>query len=234
MDRKKENFLTVYRAQAAIVSKAIDAAGISRTTFHRWRREDPEFDECAAEIEEAQIDFAESKLLEAINAGDVRAITFYLKCKGKQRGWSETAQKQEPQQPGITVQHGQEIEVEVKDKTIKSRIEYKQRNIVKLLKEQGKYTADLTYQVRITASLLVRAELLADEIFAPGHNAVNSEFSREGNTRESIAPKERLYLEVARSAQKALTALGMNTEGKAAKPTDDNFNEFLNQFKDSQ
>ena len=158
----------------------------------------------------------------------------YLKCKGKQRGWSETAQKQEPQQPGITVQHGQEIEVEVKDKTIKSRIEYKQRNIVKLLKEQGKYTADLTYQVRITASLLVRAELLADEIFAPGHNAVNSEFSREGNTRESIAPKERLYLEVARSAQKALTALGMNTEGKAAKPTDDNFNEFLSQFKDSQ
>ena len=234
MDRKKENFLTVYRAQAAIVSKAIDAAGISRTTFHRWRREDPEFDECAAEIEEAQIDFAESKLLEAINAGDVRAITFYLKCQGKQRGWSETAQKQEPQQPGITVQHGQEIEVEVKDKTIKSRIEYKQRNIVKLLKEQGKYTADLTYQVRITASLLVRAELLADEIFAPGHNAVNSEFSREGNTRESIAPKERLYLEVARSAQKALTALGMNTEGKAAKPTDDNFNEFFNQFKDSQ
>lgn len=234
MDRKKENFLTVYRAQAAIVSKAIDAAGISRTTFHRWRREDPEFDECAAEIEEAQIDFAESKLLEAINAGDVRAITFYLKCKGKQRGWSETAQKQEPQQPGITVQHGQEIGVEVKDKTIKSRIAYKQRNIVKLLKEQGKYTADLTYQVRITASLLVRAELLADEIFAPGHNAVNSEFSREGNTRESIAPKERLYLEVARSAQKALTALGMNTEGKAAKPTDDNFNEFLNQFKDSQ
>lgn len=234
MDRKKENFLTAYRAQAAIVSKAIDAAGISRTTFHRWRREDPEFDECAAEIEEAQIDFAESKLLEAINAGDVRAITFYLKCKGKQRGWSETAQKQEPQQHGITVQHEQEIEVEVKDKTIKSRIAYKQRNIVKLLKEQGKYTADLTYQVRITASLLVRAELLADEIFAPGHNAVNSEFSREGNTRESIAPKERLYLEVARSAQKALTALGMNTEGKAAKPTDDNFNEFLNQFKDSQ
>lgn len=234
MDRKKENFLTVYRAQAAIVSKAIDAAGISRTTFHRWRREDPEFDERTSEIEEAQIDFAESKLLEAINAGDVRAITFYLKCKGKQRGWSDTAQKQEPQQPGITVQHGQEIEVEVKDKTIKSRIAYKQRNIVKLLKEQGKYTADLTYQVRITASLLVRAELLADEIFAPGHNAVNSEFSREGNTRESIAPKERLYLEVARSAQKALTALGMNTEGKAAKPTDDNFNEFLNQFKDSQ
>lgn len=234
MDRKKENFLTVYRAQAAIVSKAIDAAGISRTTFHRWRREDPEFDERTAEIEEAQIDFAESKLLEAINAGDVRAITFYLKCKGKQRGWSETAQKQEPQQPGITVQHGQEIEVEVKDKTIKSRIAYKQRNIVKLLKEQGKYTADLTYQVRITASLLVRAELLADEIFSPGHNAVNSEISREGNTRESIAPKERLYLEVARSAQKALTALGMNTDGKAAKPTDDNFNEFLNQFKDSQ
>lgn len=232
MDRKKERFLEVYRAKAGIVSDAIDAVGISRTTFHRWRREDPEFDEGAAEVEEAQMDFAESKLLEAINAGDVRAIIFYLKCKGKKRGWSETAQKQEPQQPGITVQHGQEVEVEVKDKTIKSRIAYKQRNIVKLLKEQGKYTADLTYQVRITASLLVRAELLADEIFAPGHNAVNSELSREGNPRESIAPKERLYLEVARSAQKALTALGMNTDGKAAKPTDDNFNEFLNQFKE--
>ena len=103
----------------------------------------------------------------------------------------------------------------------------KKAYIVKLLKEQGKYTAELTYQVDITAKLLVRADILGDEIMAGGHRAVNVEYSREGNARKTIDPKEKLYIELLEKGQKALRALGMNTESKERKADSDEFNDFL-------
>lgn len=42
-----------------------------------------------AEVEDQTLDWAESRLLELINRGDKTAILFYLKCKGKARGYTE-------------------------------------------------------------------------------------------------------------------------------------------------
>lgn len=42
-----------------------------------------------AEVEDQTLDWAESRLLELISRGDKTAILFYLKCKGKARGYTE-------------------------------------------------------------------------------------------------------------------------------------------------
>lgn len=41
------------------------------------------------EVEYSTLDFAESKLLQLLDMGDKTAIIFYLKCKGKSRGYIE-------------------------------------------------------------------------------------------------------------------------------------------------
>lgn len=117
---------------------------------------------------------------------------------------------------------------------IERRVKSKKAYIVKLLKEQGKYTAELTYQVEITARLLARADMLSDEIMQDGYKAVNVEYSREGNERLSVNPKEKLYLDVLRQGQKALQALGMNTEAKERKTDNDTFNEFMHVMREDE
>ena len=44
------------------------------------------------EIQESYLDFTESQLIKKIGKGDLGAICFYLKCKGKGRGYIEKQQ----------------------------------------------------------------------------------------------------------------------------------------------
>lgn len=74
---------------------------------------------------------------------------------------------------------------------------------------------------------------MAEQIFSDCHNPTNVELSREGNERESINPKEKLYLDLLEQSQKALKALGMNTDSKDRKPGDDGLSDFMAQFKDN-
>lgn len=87
--RRKGAFLRALDESLGIISTACRAAKISRTTFYTWLRNDPEFAECVREIEERQIDEVEGALLSRIREADTTAIIFYLKTKGKTRGFSE-------------------------------------------------------------------------------------------------------------------------------------------------
>ena len=44
------------------------------------------------DVDESLIDFSESKLLEQINDGNLTAIIFHLKTKGKKRGYVEKSE----------------------------------------------------------------------------------------------------------------------------------------------
>lgn len=237
MEARKEKFIENLKKAGGIISTACENTGVSRSTYYRWTREDAEFREKSEEVQEMQIDYVESKLMNLINSGDTTATIFYLKTKGKKRGWTEKVQlqpvQQEPQvQPAAQLPSPKQDTPDIRQ-IIEKRIKHKKDYIIRLLKKQGKYTAELSMQVTVVAQLLVRTDTLAEQIFSPGHQAVKVEYSREGNEREIVSQKERLYLDYLGQSQKALRALGMNTDARERKvDNDDKFNEFMDTFKD--
>ena len=72
-----------------IVTTACKAVGICRQTHYDWYNEDSEYKEACDDIADIALDFAESKLHGLIDKGDTSANIFYLKTKGKRRGYIE-------------------------------------------------------------------------------------------------------------------------------------------------
>lgn len=90
---RQELFLKHFRESHGIVSYACQKVAITRACYYKWRDSDLKFKERAEEVEEETIDVVESKLLSAINNDDLTAIIFYLKTKGKKRGYVERVEQ---------------------------------------------------------------------------------------------------------------------------------------------
>lgn len=87
--KDKGTFLEAFKANNCNISKSCEAANISRQTFYNWKEDDADFRSEVASCEEALLDLAESKLLENIKKGGTPELIFYLKTKGKKRGYVE-------------------------------------------------------------------------------------------------------------------------------------------------
>jgi hypothetical protein len=88
-ERKKQTFLEIYQKKGGIIYLACEAANVGRTTYFAWMKRDPQFAAAVKELDDYLLDFTESKLMEKIQSGNLTAMIFYLKCKGKKRGWVE-------------------------------------------------------------------------------------------------------------------------------------------------
>ena len=86
-----------------IVTTAAKIAGIDRSTHYVWLKEDDEYKSAVDSIEDIAIDFAESKLHSQIEKGDTTATIFFLKTKGKKRGYIEK------QEYGLTNKNGDDV-----------------------------------------------------------------------------------------------------------------------------
>lgn len=86
---KKTAFLAKYEATLGNISQSCKAADISRQTFYNWLESDSDFRQSVDALNESCIDFAESSLKKQIQDGDTTATIFYLKTKGKSRGYVE-------------------------------------------------------------------------------------------------------------------------------------------------
>ncbi len=86
---KKDNFLKALKNNLGNISQACKSSKISRQTYYRWIDDDVEFEEQCKNVEESLLDLAENRLLEKIDKYDTTSIIFFLKTKGKKRGYVE-------------------------------------------------------------------------------------------------------------------------------------------------
>ena len=89
MAHNKKDFLEALERSLGVVSTAAKACNISRRTHYRWLEEDEEYKEAVQDIQESSIDFAESSLHQQIKNKIPSSSIFYLKTKGKHRGYVE-------------------------------------------------------------------------------------------------------------------------------------------------
>ena len=80
------------RSAAGVRSAAASLLKCSPSTVKRYVDRSETLARIEGEIVEQIIDLAESRLVDAINDGNLTAIMFYLRTKGKHRGYSERHQ----------------------------------------------------------------------------------------------------------------------------------------------
>ena len=88
-DIYKSRLLEALENSLGVVTTACKKANISRKTFYQYCNDDPEFKKAVDDIENIALDFAESQLHKQIQGGNTAATIFYLKTKGKKRGYVE-------------------------------------------------------------------------------------------------------------------------------------------------
>ena len=88
-DTRKRAMLAALEKSLGVVTTAARQAGIERTTHYNWLKEDEEYKRAVESLEDVALDFAETKLHTLIQNEDTAATIFYLKTKGKKRGYIE-------------------------------------------------------------------------------------------------------------------------------------------------
>jgi len=85
----KKAILEALEQTLGVVTSACRKVGVGRTTFYGWLNDDEEFAKAVQDIENVALDFAESQLHQQIKSGNPTSTIFYLKTKGKKRGYIE-------------------------------------------------------------------------------------------------------------------------------------------------
>lgn len=101
---KQKKFLETFKDNLGVVSQSCEEFGISRQTFYDWKKDNQTFAAATSDISEVALDFVENMAFERIKEKSDTMIIFYLKTKGKSRGYIE---KQEIEHGG-TIQHNLE------------------------------------------------------------------------------------------------------------------------------
>ena len=88
-EQHKKAMLDSLEKSLGVVTAACKAVGIGRTTHYLWMKDDPEYKAAVDELSDVAIDFAESHLHKQIKGGNSTSTIFFLKTKGKKRGYVE-------------------------------------------------------------------------------------------------------------------------------------------------
>lgn len=92
IQQHKKALLEALEKSLGVVTTACKSVGLDRGTFYRYYNEDAAFKALVDDLENVALDFAESQLHKQIQRGEVSSTIFYLKTKGKHRGYIEKSQ----------------------------------------------------------------------------------------------------------------------------------------------
>lgn len=101
---KKKRLLKSLQQNNGIISHACDAAKISRKTYYEWMQQDEDFATAVDEIQEGVIDVVENELMKQIKEGNTTASIFFLKTRGKHRGYIERSEVEHKGGPVSAIQ----------------------------------------------------------------------------------------------------------------------------------
>ena len=90
----KHALINALRKTLGNITKACEMVGINRSTYYDYMK-DPVFKRDFEECEEIALDFAESQMYKKIQEGDGTIIKFFLKTKGKKRGYVERTESEQ-------------------------------------------------------------------------------------------------------------------------------------------
>jgi len=102
-DIHKRAMIEALEKSLGIVTTACKSVGISRETHYRWLREDEQYKDAVDDISDVALDFAESQLHKQIQNGEVSSTIFYLKTKGKKRGYVERQEVDNTHKGGVQI-----------------------------------------------------------------------------------------------------------------------------------
>jgi len=86
---KKKAMYEALVSQLGIVTAAVNQVGINRRTHYLWLDKDENYKMWVTELPELALDFAENALFKLMKDRNTAAVIFYLKTKGKGRGYIE-------------------------------------------------------------------------------------------------------------------------------------------------
>jgi len=89
----KKAMLLALEQSLGIVTTAAKSVRIDRTTHYLWLKDDEDYKAAVDSIQDITLDFAESQLHKQIKEGEVTSTIFYLKTKGKKRGYVERVEQ---------------------------------------------------------------------------------------------------------------------------------------------
>ena len=98
-EETQELFIVLFSASRGNITRTCEQTGISRATYYNWCKDNDSFSARLLHVTEERLDFAEDKLLIAIDKMDVSAIRYLLDAQGRSRGYGQ-ASKLEISGPG--------------------------------------------------------------------------------------------------------------------------------------
>ena len=107
-DTLKGAMLVALESSLGVVTTACKIVKMNRSNHYDWMNSDDVYRKAVDEIQDVAIDFAESQLHKQIQEGNTTATIFFLKTKGKKRGYIERSEYQintdKPDFSGYTTQ----------------------------------------------------------------------------------------------------------------------------------